>query len=68
MVAARVRRTLEVDLPLRRVFEHTTVATLAAHVDALRAGGAGASMPRLTRVARSQRRVAGAADGILKTL
>ncbi|HEY0018781.1 MAG TPA: amino acid adenylation domain-containing protein [Longimicrobium sp.] len=68
MVAARVRRALEVELPLRRVFEHTTVATLAAHVDHLRAQGTHSTLPRLGRAPRSGRRLGEVAEGVLKTV
>ncbi|HYW08942.1 MAG TPA: amino acid adenylation domain-containing protein [Longimicrobium sp.] len=68
MVAARVRRTLEVELPLRRVFENTTVAALAAHVDHLRRDGTRAAPSQLVRAARSGKRLGKVADGVLKTM
>ncbi|HET6765427.1 MAG TPA: phosphopantetheine-binding protein, partial [Longimicrobiaceae bacterium] len=66
MVAARIRQSLHVTLPLRRVFEHTTVAALAAHVDAVRGEAARPAGPTLSRVARTGRRVAAVDDGIIK--
>jgi amino acid adenylation domain-containing protein len=68
MVAARVRRAMETELPLRRVFEHTTVARLAAYLDEGREGATRATLPKLGRAARTGRRVGEVADGILKTL
>ena len=69
MVATRVRAALGVPLPLRRMFEHTTIARLAAHLDQARTDApAPAARPALARVERSGRRVAGAADGFLKTV
>ena len=68
MAASRVRDALAVKLPLRRFFEHTTVARLAAHVDSLAAGDPQGSGPTLQRVARSARRVGTVAAGTLRTL
>ncbi|HET6230751.1 MAG TPA: phosphopantetheine-binding protein, partial [Longimicrobiaceae bacterium] len=68
MVAARIRAGMGVTLPLRRVFEHTTVARLAAHVDEVRGQAPKPSGPTLGRVARTQRRVGTVDDGILKSL
>ena len=42
-VASRVRDLFGVEVTLQRLFDETTVAALAAHVDALRAAGVGAA-------------------------
>ncbi|HEX2207503.1 MAG TPA: amino acid adenylation domain-containing protein, partial [Longimicrobium sp.] len=52
-VAARVRGVLGIELPLRAVFEHATLAELAAEIDRLRAAGT-AALPALERVDRER--------------
>ena len=49
-VVARVRRTLEVELPLRAMFEAPTVAEFAKRVEAIRQGGRTLQAPPITRV------------------
>ncbi len=49
-VVARVRRTLEVELPLRAMFEAPTVAEFAKRIEAARQGGKVLQAPPITRV------------------
>ncbi|KNZ34117.1 MAG: hypothetical protein AD742_01465 [Methylibium sp. NZG] len=61
-VIARLRAALHVELPLRAMFEHPTLAALARQVEALRAGSAQAPIERIARdgplaVSYSQRRM-----------
>ena len=51
-VASRVRETLGVELPVRAVFEHPTLAALAAEVDRLRRASAGVEAPPIRPVPR----------------
>jgi amino acid adenylation domain-containing protein len=51
-VASRVRDTLGVELPVRAVFEHPTLAALAAEVDRLRRTAQGVEAPRIRPVPR----------------
>jgi amino acid adenylation domain-containing protein len=51
-VVSRVRSDLRVELPIRAVFEHSTLAALAAEVDRLRRGEAGVEAPPIVPVPR----------------
>jgi amino acid adenylation domain-containing protein len=53
-VAARVSAVLEVELPLRRLFEAPTIAGLAVEINALRSGAAGSPATPLERVERQR--------------
>ena len=68
MVATRVRAELGLALPLRAVFEHTTVARLAAHLDAGGVAAPASARPALARVQRSGRRIRATSDGFLQTV
>ena len=48
-MTARIRRTMEVELPVRSVFESPTIAALAREVEQARALGLKAPAPILTR-------------------
>ncbi|HEY0558373.1 MAG TPA: amino acid adenylation domain-containing protein, partial [Thermoanaerobaculia bacterium] len=54
-VVSRVRGTLGVELPLRRMFEHPTVARFAASVDAELGTGSGLATSRIERAPRTGR-------------
>ena len=63
---ARVQATFAVEIPLRKAFEHTTIASLARVVEeAERASGA--RTPAIRSVARKGRVVHGS-EGIIKSL
>jgi amino acid adenylation domain-containing protein len=51
-LASRVRSELRVELPIRAVFEHSTLGALAAEVDRLRRGAAGVEAPPIVPVPR----------------
>lgn len=51
-VISRIRRVLEVDLPLRTMFDMTTVARIAERIEAARLPGGADAAPQLTRVER----------------
>jgi len=51
-IVSRLRRVLQVEVELRRLFEAPTVAELAQSVDALRGGDAGPKAPPLVRAER----------------
>ncbi|HEY0796202.1 MAG TPA: amino acid adenylation domain-containing protein [Acidisarcina sp.] len=53
-VISRIRRTLDVDLPLRSLFESPTVAGLAEQVDHFRGSADTLTVPPITRVPRDQ--------------
>ncbi len=57
-VLARVRETLDVDIPVRQVFEYPTIAEFAGRVDRQRrSGAAGSQKPALRRIGRKTRRM-----------
>jgi hypothetical protein len=51
-LASRVRSDLRVELPIRAVFEHSTLGALAAEVDRLRRGAPGVEAPPVVPVLR----------------
>jgi amino acid adenylation domain-containing protein len=51
-LASRVRSDLRVELPIRAVFEHSTLGALAAEVDRLRRGAPGVEPPPIVPVPR----------------
>ncbi|AEI67116.1 non-ribosomal peptide synthetase [Corallococcus macrosporus] len=53
-LVARLRQDFEVDLPLRALFEQTTVAALAARLDVERARGAAGTLPPLRAAPRDR--------------
>jgi amino acid adenylation domain-containing protein len=54
-VITRVREAYSVDLPLRELFENSSVSALAAQIDELVAVAQGQVMPSIERVSRSER-------------
>ncbi|HEU4595289.1 MAG TPA: amino acid adenylation domain-containing protein, partial [Pyrinomonadaceae bacterium] len=53
-VVSRLREALAVDVPLKALFEYTTVAELAAHVEALLRGGEHLPLPPVKRASRDE--------------
>lgn len=57
LVISRVRERAGIELPLRRIFEYSTIEGLAAQLDASEPAHPAASIPAMTRSARELRRV-----------
>ena len=55
--ASRVREEFKVELPLRVLFEHPTIAELALEVEQLQQAGVRPQAPAITAVSRADRRV-----------
>ena len=53
-VISRMRRSLNVELPLRMLFEHSTVADLAEQIDKVHRKEDGSAIPSIVRVSREQ--------------
>jgi amino acid adenylation domain-containing protein len=53
-VVSRLRRTLNIELPLRALFECSSVAKLSKHIDDTRRALESLSVPAMTRVSREQ--------------
>ncbi len=53
-VISRMRRALNIELPLRMLFEHSTVADLAEQIDEVRRKEDGLATPPIVRVSREQ--------------
>ena len=53
-LASRMRNTMNVELPLRSLFEAPTLMALAERVEVARQGAAGVSLPPITRVLREE--------------
>jgi amino acid adenylation domain-containing protein len=62
-VIARLRRHLQVDLPLRSLFQGPTIAGLLSAVQQARADGGGAAVPRIAPVSRAAHRRVRPAEG-----
>ena len=53
-VISRIRREMKIELPLRLLFEHTTVAQLAEQIDKVRRKEEGLAIPPIVRIPRDQ--------------
>ena len=66
-VLARLRNLLDVQVPLRKLFEHTTIASLATHIDRLEKTPEKARPKSIQRRRRQVRRVKEVAEGVLES-
>ena len=55
---SRVRELFQVELPLRQVFQHPTIAALAVAIEQTQNNSAPSEMPKIVRVDREARRLA----------
>src|SRR6185503_18197892 len=53
-LASRIRASLDVEMPLRLVFEEPTVEALAAHIDQLRSGSTATPLKRISAERRDE--------------
>jgi amino acid adenylation domain-containing protein len=65
-LSSRIRDAFQVDLPLRAIFESSTISQLATLLDQAKARGEEVREPALVRVPREQYRGAGADGGMQK--
>jgi acyl carrier protein len=56
-VLARVQAAFDVEIPLRRIFEHSTISSFARVVEEARRSASPASAPAIGRVERQARRI-----------
>lgn len=61
---SRVRESFQVELPLRTLFEHPTIAELSEEIEKLKIAGGGVQAPAIQRVARDARRMKQSSAGL----
>ncbi|MCU0488395.1 MAG: amino acid adenylation domain-containing protein [Anaerolineales bacterium] len=64
---SHIREAFKVEIQLRALFEHPTIAEIAAAVEQLRQAGTGLQTPAIRAVARDARRMRQTSAGLVKT-